>query len=208
MRSLHLDMEDAMRHTKAMSAALAADLLLSASSLAFAASQRTAGQAGSIASWNPAISAAAIVAAVAGQTKGTVLDINYSSRNGKGEYRAHFLKDGKLMAVRVDPLTGMVGVPTDVKSGLMPLLSEEQAAINAVTGPSLSLQLAIDRAERRLSGMAIDARLLERNGRPRYQIMIARDSRLNRIDIDPNSGKILDLAPGAAAAEPAADRIR
>jgi hypothetical protein len=54
----------------------------------------------------------------------------------------------------------------------------------------------------------VDARLIERNARPRHQIVAARDSRLNRIDIDANNGEILASATGAATSEPTADSAR
>jgi uncharacterized membrane protein YkoI len=160
-----------MRYSRAIPA-IVAGVMLSTASLALAANQATVEQPKPAATQMRAMSAAAAVAAIADSTKGKVLDLKYEVRQGKAEYRAHILRDGMVMKVHLNPLTGKVSTPSAVDAALAAKLRDEKSAAVLAMADTQSFQQAIEKAERQGAGQVVEARLIAHNGHASYQIKL------------------------------------
>ncbi len=78
-----------------------------------------------------------------------------------------------------------------VAAGSAAALRNEQVAAKALTSPAWSLQEAIDTAQRRIPGKAMDAELREHGGKPVYAIGIVSANQFHTVDVDPMTGKVV-----------------
>jgi hypothetical protein len=169
-------------------AALAAGLLVTSSALALAASPERSAEIKAFAHM-PSSSAANAISAAEHSSRGTVLGIRYEL--GKDQYRVDLLKRGKLMTANVDPMTESVGPGSPVGRRAARELKPEQAVEKMLKPGSTSLRQAVEMAQQRSGGKAIDAYLVLRQGKPAYEIGVINGTKMHAVYLDPQSNRWL-----------------
>ena len=129
------------------------------------------------------IPAADAVAAVENLTLGAALSLSLRELHGRPVFQFRLLRDGYVSTANVDATTGRAtlhGATLKVsRSGRM--LRDEVAAF---THGSSGLGVALELAEKRTGGRAVEAGIVRQQSGPVWEILVVDHGALERVDLD------------------------
>jgi uncharacterized membrane protein YkoI len=142
---------------------------------------------------NLKVTLADAIAAAQRTSHGKAMDASIEVENGRPVYRILTYAAGKIWEGTVDADTGeVVGEAKTVDtSTLDPQDQEEIAALQSARVP---LAGAVDAAEKKVGGRAVDAGLEGQNGKVVYVAEVLKGREMHRVSVDPASGEAVALA--------------
>jgi uncharacterized membrane protein YkoI len=190
-----------MLHVKAIVMGVSGCLLLSAPAIAAGSMQeapapaRNSSTVSAFVAMAPKVSLSAAIQDAEKNAEGKLVRIRFTDAYGHAAYEATFVSGDQMVTDHVDPNSGAVGPANSIpiKSGPAlrdRFLGNEEAAAKSLKSPTWSLQEAIDTAQQRVPGKAMDARLTEQRGRPVYAIGVVSGEKIHNVNIDPMTGKV------------------
>ncbi len=190
-----------MLHSKAMVMGISAGLLLSASAFA-AGTARDKPASGAAPSavdafvkMAPKVTLGSAIQSAEKKSPGKLVQIRFTDTHGRAAYEAIFVSGNQMVTEDVDPETGLAGPPRSIPIDSGPAkrqagLGDEAAAAKTLKNPAWSLQEAIDAAQKKIPGKAMNARLTEHAGMPVYAVGVVSNGKMHTVDINPMTGKV------------------
>ena len=131
----------------------------------------------------------AIAAAEKHAKGGPVIDASFDAGNGKPVYKVKTYRSNSVWEGIVDAQSGQViGVGKTTQESQLD--QEDKAELAGLQHATATLAQAVDTAEKRGAGKAISAGLEESNGKIVYEVLIVKNSSIQKVVIDPKTGKI------------------
>jgi uncharacterized membrane protein YkoI len=195
-----------MKKSSSLLPAIAAALLLSAAPFAMAAGNSappangTAMQAGEASHEHESkaeiqafqqvkVPLTQAVQAAEKHSNGKAIDASFEQKNGMPIYRIKTYQNNSVCEGTIDANSGQVagsGQTTPQSKLDQEDMQELQAAKNAQT----SLVQAVQAAEQKQGGKAIDAGLEARNGKVAYELELVKNGQLRTVTVDPQNGQL------------------
>lgn len=184
-----------MRRSNLIPAAIAVIFAIVTTGAAFASSsdKEKAGEvAAALSAKIPAVQAIAVAEQ---QTGGRALKIDVENEKGTYLYEIKTASRDKVAAVFVDPATGKVVRVED--EGLISRVfeREDRDAVAKLKGLQTTLGTAITLAEQRTDGKAIEAEYGDEDDRAVFEVEVAKDDALHKVEIDAASGEVTKVSP-------------
>jgi uncharacterized membrane protein YkoI len=133
----------------------------------------------------------AIAAAEKHASGSRVIDTSFDAGNGKPVYKVKTYQSNSVWEGIVDAQSGqVVGVGTTTQDSQLD--QEDKAELAGLQHATTTLAQAVGTAEKRGVGKAISAGLEETNGKIVYEVMIVKNSSIQKVVIDPKTGQIND----------------
>ncbi|MEQ8693971.1 MAG: PepSY domain-containing protein [Gammaproteobacteria bacterium] len=187
-----------MLRSKIIPATMAAVIALGVTGGAFAASGGSDNTQEIAAALGAKTSITQAIAAAEQQTGGRALKIGLEMEKGSYLYEITTASKDKIAEVSVDPTSGKV-VRTDDKGLIARFFdSEDRGKLSELTASPTTLAAAIAAAEQHTGGKAIEASFDDEDGSVQFEIEVAKDGLVHKVQIDSASGKVLKVAAAEA----------
>ena len=121
------------------------------------------------------------------------MDASIEVENGKPVYRILTVAAGKIWEGTVD--ADSAAVVGDVKTvDTTSLDPDDQEEIAALGAARISLSQAVEAAEKKIGGRAMDAGLEAQNGKIVYVAEILKERDMHRVSVDPETGEAVAMS--------------
>jgi uncharacterized membrane protein YkoI len=135
----------------------------------------------------------AAIAAAERASRGKAMDASIEVENGKPVYRILSVAAGKIWEGTID--ADSAAVVGDVKTvDTTSLDPDDQDEIAALQSARISLAEAVEAAEKKIGGRAMDAGLEAQNGKIVYVAEILKERDMHRVSIDPETGEAVAMS--------------
>ena len=135
------------------------------------------------------VSPAQAIATAEQQTGGRAVKIDVEGKNGTHLYEIKTISGENLAAVFVDSATGKV-VSTEARI----FDEEDRIELAKLDSSPTTLAAAIGTAEQQVGGKAVEAGYENENGQMLFEVEVAKDKTVHKVEIDAATGKVVKVA--------------
>jgi|SRR5512132_2028660 uncharacterized membrane protein YkoI len=137
------------------------------------------------------VSPAQAIATAEQQTGGRAVKIDVEGKNDTHFYEIKTISGEKLAAVLVDSATGKI-VSTEARI----FDEEDRMELAGLDSSPTTLAAAIGTAEQQVGGKAVEAGYENENGQMLFEVEVAKDKTVHKVEIDAATGKVVKVANG------------
>lgn len=129
------------------------------------------------------------ISAAEKEANGKAYSVSFESRNGKPDYKVKTYQNNGIWLGMVDATSGQVsGTGKTIQQGRLD--KEDRVEVKGIQNAQKTLTDAVKAAEQHASGKAIDAALTDTKGKLAYEVEVVKNSAVQKVMVDPSSGKV------------------